>query len=492
MTGPRVLIVDDNAALVANLREILRSAAALHADVHATPDGETAVSFAKERGFDVALVDVQLPGESGVEVIERLRAAQPLGEIVIITGYATVGSAIAALSAGAFAFLLKSFRPEELVATVRRAHEKVRLQRERDALERGRRALFETAGVLLVAINGDDRVVLFNPRVAELTAAGVPMAPLAPVADYLVEEDRERVVSALGRARSGDRTVSVEARLTDGVSPAGKRVEWHLAGAGTGDLVYGVGVDVTERRELERRAVQAEALSAMGALALGLAHEIRNPLNAAVLQLHLLSRQVGRLPDGDGVGMKRRIGIVQGEIGRLERLLSEFLDLARPRGIHRTAVDVSQLVRSVLALEDEALLAVGITVEIALDDRVVVSGDAEKLKQVLLNLLGNARDALSERGGGKISIRVSHPDDPTLAIEDDGPGIEARLLESVFDAFFTTKPAGTGLGLAIVRKIVDQHGGQIVIDTEVGRGTRVTVRLPRAPDDGVAPLVASR
>jgi PAS domain S-box-containing protein len=478
----RILIVDDNAALVDNLRDILEGAALPGVRVATAMDGRSAVRLAQQGGFDVALVDVKLPDGSGVDVVQALRETCPQGEVVLITGFATVDSAVAALRAGAFAFLLKSFRPEELLSTVEQAFAKVQLKREREELQRRQRALIETAGVLIVAVDREDRLVLYNPKVAEMTAEGIPAAEGRSVLESWVSEDsRERVASALRKARDGQTDVEVEAGFVDGGdrNPP-RRIHWYLSAVRGSDdqpgLVYGIGVDVTERRALEKRAAEAEALSAMGALALGLAHEIRNPLNAAVLQLHLLGRAIDRLDLDVREQMKRRVIIVETEIGRLERLLTEFLELARPRGIHVEPVDLARLVEGVIALEGETLALKGITITQLNEPCAPAAGDPEKLKQVLLNLIANARDAMPQ--GGKLSIRVSGGDEPVVEVSDTGPGIEQAILASVFDPFFTTKEAGTGLGLAIVRKILAQHRGEIAIDSAPGQGTKVRLKLP--------------
>src|SRR5687767_2660286 len=149
----RILIVDDNASLAENLRDVLEGASGLGARVSAVASGLDAERVARERGFDVALVDVKLPDVNGVQLVRALRAAAPLSEVVLITGFATVDSAIAALQAGAFAFLLKSYRPEELISTVEQAVAKVQLKRERQELERRQRALIDTAGVLIMAVD---------------------------------------------------------------------------------------------------------------------------------------------------------------------------------------------------------------------------------------------------------------------------------------------------------------------------------------------------
>src|SRR5262249_3194427 len=242
-----------------------------------------------------------------------------------------------------------------------------------------------------------------------------------------------------------------------------RRIRWHLSGVGVPrgepDLVYGIGLDVTERRALERRAADAEALSAMGSLALGLAHEIRNPLNAAVLQLHLLTRGVDRLSDDTvRMTMRSRVTIIEGEIARLGRLLTEFLELARPRGIRREPVDVSTLVAEVLEFQAEALKTRQIDLVLDVASACMAVGDAEKIRQVIINLVVNAIDAMPT--AGRLSVRVASSGASTvIKIGDTGPGIDPKILPEIFDPFFTTKEAGTGLGLSIVRKIVAQHVG---------------------------------
>jgi two-component system, NtrC family, sensor histidine kinase HydH len=368
----RVLIVDDNVELVGTLQAILARAITgergemTRLEVVAAARGEEALAVARSQGFDVAIVDVKLPDTSGVDLIAPLRAASPFGEVVLITGFASVDAAIGALRSGAFAFILKSFRPEELISTVAQALTKARLKR--------------------------------------------------------------------------------------------------------------------ERRALEKRAADAEALSTMGTLAMNLAHEVRNPLNGAVLQLHLLDRDIGKLlidPETRGALLKRT-GIVGAEIRRLNRLLTEFLDLARPRGIARVPVLLGPLVEEVLVLERDTAASCGVSIERDLDvDGCTAMGDREKLKQVVINLVVNALEAM--KTGGTLVAKTAREDrQVVLTIEDTGAGIEAIHLSEVFEPFFTTKEAGTGLGLSIVRKIVDQHGGDVRIASQRGKGTRVTVVLPAA------------
>src|SRR5258708_18019564 len=198
----RVLVIDDNLDLASNLADILEGARELEVEVRSVQEGQSGIAAAVNDGFDVAIVDVKLPDTSGVDLIRPLRAASPDGEIILITGFATVDAAISALRAGAFAFVLKSFRPEELISTVEQALAKVALKREREQLERRYRALVEAADVLIVALDSDGKVELMNPRVAVLAAIPAPAATGEPfIQKYVAPEDRDRFAQAVAEAR---------------------------------------------------------------------------------------------------------------------------------------------------------------------------------------------------------------------------------------------------------------------------------------------------
>jgi PAS domain S-box-containing protein len=504
----RVLIVDDNVELVGSLHAVLMTAelsdgraASNTIEVSTASRGDDGLAMARVHGFDVAIVDVKLPDTSGVDLIPRLREASPLGEVILMTGFATMDAAIGALRSGAYAFVPKSFRPEELVSTVEQALAKVRLAREREEFERRYRALVELTDVLVVGLDAQDCVALLNRKAS--TYAGVEPGESVGrpfIESWIPEEDSIRMREAIALARGG-RTQEVEAAFADPAASgirnapqvssrelretrARRRVRWHLSmargGADGADLVYGFGIDVTERRALEKRAADAEALSAMGTLALNLAHEIRNPLNAAILQLHLLDRHLDKLaidqPTRETLHHKAQI--VGDEIGRLSRLLTEFLELARPRGAVRQLVHFGKLVDDVLDLEQDSAAARGVHVERRLAGECVLLGDTEKLKQVVIKLVVNALEAMKE--GGTLSVEVAVEGEQVhLGVNDTGFGIDPTLLAQVFDPFFTTKEGGTGLGLSIVRKIVDLHCGEVRIESERNVGTRVTVLLPR-------------
>ena len=237
----------------------------------------------------------------------------------------------------------------------------------------------------------------------------------------------------------------------------------------TNDVVlFAIGADVTESRAVSRQLHQNEKLAALGTLAAGLAHEIRNPLNGAQLHVAFLQRALEKkLPEPD---MLEAASVVADEIKRLARLVSEFLDFARPSALVKKRVAVQWLFSRVLELTAAQASTAGISVEVDVPPQeLVIFADTGKVQQVLLNIVQNAIEALQPLGSGRVVLRARrHPRHVRIEIEDDGPGLPSPEAP-VFDAFFSTKPSGTGLGLAITHRIVTDHGGSMSVDSRPGR-----------------------
>jgi signal transduction histidine kinase len=229
-------------------------------------------------------------------------------------------------------------------------------------------------------------------------------------------------------------------------------------------------------------------MASIATLTAGLAHEIRNPLNAASLQLELLDRACQRLPEEE---LRARLGnrtrIVREELARLTNLLGDFLNLARPRALTLEDVALGPLVDEVIELQAPTAKEAGIELASTIPaDAPGVRGDGAMLKQVLVNLIVNAMEALRGRPQGPQGGHVTIGSLPSgqarveLSVEDDGPGIPAQVSEQLFVPFVTSKEAGSGLGLTIVKRIIDRHGGTIHVASRPGGGTRVNIHLARA------------
>jgi len=221
------------------------------------------------------------------------------------------------------------------------------------------------------------------------------------------------------------------------------------------------------------RLKKAERLHAAGQLSASLAHEIRNPLAG-------ISGAAGILKRGNASPENVRgcLEIIEQESQRLNKLLTNFLVFARPRAPRFQATDLRAVVESVasLAFHSPATDSVGTRLDLP-DDLPEVKCDPELLKQVLLNLLVNAREATPAGGRVTVSARTAGPS-VIVSVHDEGCGITPEQQDRIFDPFFTTKDNGTGLGLSIASKIIEQHGGALVAERNMGRGMTFRIELP--------------
>jgi signal transduction histidine kinase len=226
-----------------------------------------------------------------------------------------------------------------------------------------------------------------------------------------------------------------------------------------------------------REDLEAQRMAAVGILTAGLSHEIRNPLNAAGLQLAVLERRVRRMPAAEQAEALEPLVLVRDEIRRLNHLLEDLLQFARRRELQRQPVEVGPLIDRVSQLLGSDAEARGVTITQQVEPGLTVMGDESRLREVIINLVLNALEA-SERGGEvRVGARALSPVEVELSVEDDGPGVPTDQREQIFQPFFTTKAQGTGLGLAIVHAIVTQHRGSLGLESPLGGGAVFRIRL---------------
>jgi signal transduction histidine kinase len=237
--------------------------------------------------------------------------------------------------------------------------------------------------------------------------------------------------------------------------------------------------ELTETHTLMARQ---EKLASLGALAAGVAHEIRNPLTAIKLRLYSLKRHLPSAgPDNDDAA------VITAEITRLERIVRDFLQFARPSEPELVATPAQRIVDEVQGLLEPQLNKSAIQMKVEATEAAWVRVDTQQIKQVLINLVQNSADSIGRRG--LITIRIHKGprmapggDGESVIVEvaDNGKGIPPEVRKRLFDPFFTTKEGGTGLGLPIAARIVEKHGGEIRYHTEPRRGTTFSVILPSA------------
>ncbi len=233
--------------------------------------------------------------------------------------------------------------------------------------------------------------------------------------------------------------------------------------------------DVTEVRQLEYQLKQKDKLAAIGQLAAGIAHEIRNPLAGISGSIQMLSQDVHNIdPD-----QQKLMKIVLKEIDRLNNLITEFLDYAKPEKRPDQSIQLKNIIEEIAQVLKSHPDAQGnIEWKLSLSSQSIL-GFSEKLKQALLNIIINALQAMKTISDPVISISLTNDEkNVILSIKDNGSGMTPDTQKRMFDPFHTTKPKGTGLGLAITHKILDAHAAQVFISSEVNRGTDFKIKFP--------------
>ncbi len=213
-------------------------------------------------------------------------------------------------------------------------------------------------------------------------------------------------------------------------------------------------------------------------LAAGLAHELKNPLGALSLNIQLLEEDLSASPQL-AEASRARIATIKKDYRRFEEVINNFLRYASRRALSLSDVDLSAVVSDVLTFLKPEMLRRGICAETHLaSEPAIVRCDQSLMKQALLNVILNAIEAMGA-GCGTLAVSTDHTDDAvTLAVADTGGGVAPEHLPHVFDAYYSRKHGGTGLGLAITRRIIEDHGGTITIESTPGRGARVLITLP--------------
>jgi hypothetical protein len=237
-------------------------------------------------------------------------------------------------------------------------------------------------------------------------------------------------------------------------------------------------VRLRQNRALEEAVRENQYLTHLGKLSSGMAHEIRNPLNFIGLAVDHLDAMTEGKGSEEEAEKRQVIGRIKEEIGRLNELVTNFILYGRPPELQRATVRIPELVVGVLRLAEERLQSQSISCRTEFGDAREIHADPDMLRRALVNLVGNAVDAMPN--GGTLSVSAGHRPDGrySVVVEDTGIGIPAEDRERIFEPYFTSKVSGLGLGLVLTKKIVDAHGGEIFVDSTPRKGTRMEISLP--------------
>ena len=344
--------------------------------------------------------------------------------------------------------------------------EKAQLQQVVDQLEDG-----------LIFLSQDRRVLFFN-KAAELIVG----KPVAQVLGWSVEDLLEpwhplRTILE----REGPQGVGVR-NATITLPHEGKSKEFLVSTFSVGDAQQTMGTMVLLKnldsiKTLQSLVSYSAKLTALGRLTSGLAHEIKNPLNAMAIHLEILKEKLGT----SSGGVQQNVTIIESEIRRLDRVVQGFVKFIRPQELALKPVDLKAHLQSVIALLDAEWGSKGIRIDFRPDASLgPVTADAELLHQAFLNILLNACQAMPSGGTITVTTAQDSGEFTRVTIADEGVGIPAEDVDKIFRLYYTTKAGGSGIGLSLVYRIIQQHDGSIDVSSEVGRGTTMIVRLPIA------------
>ncbi len=477
---PRVLVVDDEKRIQDACQRML---GAEGCEVDVAGNGTQGLEMIQDSHYDIVLLDLMMPGLSGMEVLSDIKSRHPDTVIIVITGYATLEHSIETMKKGAFDFLSKPFSPQELRVVITKAIEFIRTLQD-IATEKSRmRVMIDTLRDGVLTTDHQKKIALANP--AFLRMIGVHQRRV--IGNEISKVIKEPTVLAM-IDKAIDQPEDTFAEITEEVTvPTGNDQE---------DIVIGIRC-IPFRDRLNRNlgtvtvfhditALKKQDKSKSDFVSM-VAHEIKSPLNSILMQLKVvLDGLAGDLTDKQREILERS----SLKLTSLTELSTELLDLAKiESGLinqDREALTLDPLISHHVELYQAQALEKSITLAVRDGEAdLSVMANRNNMEEVLSNLISNAIRYTPEKG--KIEVWVDQSAEYVrLHVADTGFGIPEESLDQIWDKFFRVKNEktrfinGTGLGLAIVKRIVDAHNGTIQVDSKVDKGTEFSICLPKA------------
>lgn len=347
--------------------------------------------------------------------------------------------------------------------------------------------VLDSVGDGVIVLDSRHFVTFMNPAAEEISGISRRLAEGCPFADYFGGEDvlSEMVAKTSATGMSISDHENVLLKKGTHATPVNVTTSPLLLADGERIGIVLVLRDLTNIRELEEAVRQADRLSTLGALAAGLAHEIKNPLGGIKGAAQLLERE---LPEGSE--LREYTSIMLKEAGRVNKIVEELLSLTSPRKLELERVNLHRVLGDVIMLQKRTAAGEKVSFLQNFDLSIPpILADESLLTQLFLNLIKNAVEAVQITGQIRVTTRVVSEYSMTqkgerssrmvaVDVSDNGKGMGKEQLDNLFTPFFTTKPKGTGLGLAICHKIVSDHRGMIKVDSEPEKGSTFTVLIP--------------
>jgi len=472
----RILVIDDEARIRDACRLVLSEQGF---DVETAADGDKGLALIQDAHFDIILVDLMMPGLSGMEVLSSVRENHPDTIVIVITGYATLEHSIEAMKKGAFDFIPKPFTPDQLRTIVEKGIRYNRaLQDIADTQSRLKTTVDRLSDGVLVS-DRNRRVVLVNPAFLHLIGyhgeavngssidelrAGTELVGMIEETLTMPADTYTEITEELSW-KSGDDTRILLAKCT----PFRNRNRETI---GTVTVLN----DITALKQLDRMKSDFVSL---------VSHEVRSPMNSLMMQIQvILDGLAGDLTDKQREILTRAYQKMEG----LTEMVSELLDLSRiESGLisrEKEQMDFSALLREQVDFHTAGAADKDISLDLAIDGTLpAVFANKRGMEEVLTNLITNAIKYSPNGSSVTITARMEN-EYLRLVVQDNGFGIPEEDLERVFDRFYRVKDEntrtqqGTGLGLSLVKSIVESHHGSIKVASKLGEGTAFTILIP--------------
>jgi PAS domain S-box-containing protein len=535
----RILIMEDDTG---QARLAQRALERTGYAVEVAGDGDAGLALSAQGVYDVLMVDHQMPGKGGLEVLHTLALRDAFPPTIMVTGHGDETVAVEAMKLGAADYVVKDVdgRYLTLLPTVvaRVLHQQCLLEEKRQAeealqqtlavletrvrertaalqqvnahlqaeiaerqqaetalaqLNRRHKLILDSAGEGIYGVDLQGRTTFVNPAAARMLGWAVEDLIGQPIQDIVCHTMRG------GAPCSYDACPPLAACRDDVVQHVHEDVFWRQDGTSflveyvstpirEDDTLVGAVIifkDITERKRLEREMQSADRMALVGQLASGLAHEIGTPLNIIAGNAELLGMDLR----DHGLGTIEVDAIIQ-HADRITRLIQQLLTFARAKEQPMTTLAVQEALANALSLLETRFMRQDIAVRLEVPSELpLICGRAEQLEQVFLNVLVNAWHAMPEGGTLTIAAAVTPDQTVRLSFGDTGVGMPTEVLARAFEPFYSTKgERGTGLGLAICKQIIDGHQGTMHLESTPGAGTTVILEFPQASTPDFAPL----
>ena len=495
----RLLLIedsDDDAALV--LRELKRSQFDVAFErVQTASDLEQAL----EKSWDVVLCDYTMPHLDAPTALQIVRRSAVDLPFIVVSGTVGEDTAVEVMRAGANDYLLKDHLTRLGPAISREVRdsrvraETRRTDRARQQAEASFRLIIESSPDLIV-VHREGRIVYANPKTLDRLGVSKAESIIGEPLSRIVSSNDVRTPREVTKTESG-RPAPIEQRWLrcDGTAISVEVVQEEVVFEGTLATVI-IARDLTERNQIAAAMIEMDRMAAIGILAAGVGHEINNPLAYVLANLEFVTSEleviIGELPREAYERLEARIADLTQALAdtnhgaqRVRAIVQDLRTFSRGEDSVASLVDVRQILDSSARMAAVQIRQRAVVERIYEDDLPKVRANESRLGQLFLNLVVNAAQALPEGMPNEHRIEmVARSEGAFVRVEiaDTGSGIPANVLPRIFEPFFTTKPTGqgTGLGLSICRRIVMELGGDIAVTSELGRGSRFIVRLPRA------------